>query len=358
MTNRNWGKQNAKIPTKSQGKKFNEILIPNYDSTGKFESKKMEEADNIVDFDEKMDRKERELATREAQVQKEIDAAEQELEKRRRAWRKRRYQLRLVRLAAKEAWLARLKQQLGKTTEFANKTAEEEEMLTPPPNLEWVRTSEATEGDRTNTDIDGETSNIVGAERQQVSTELAVAEQETTEDANDINDLVREDERPTQEPVKDPKGWHWRKKDAGGRFVPKVEKKNNPTEKVLTPRTKMLTQDRRISIEIRKLYMKKLKRGGPGPNQTPRKASKEIERSSSSRGSGTNVQGPSEQWWQRPGLISTSSSEDDEGDTRNNRNGANGSNAASCGNIGPNNLTEETPFGAMLTQHASGGSIP
>lgn len=257
--------------------------------------------------DEDLEKIERELDIQEAHQIKQIKEMEDELRKRRAKWR-RRIQLKCVRMTSREGVIQRLREELNRTQEFAE---------TPSDQSTDHRESNQSTNDPVDpiaeSSINEPIEPMVEQPAEESSNQLRDQMEETTgkEPEREETEERREKEKEAQEVGPKPSQiWYWRKKGDKGRFVPKEGHWTEARQESITPEIRMLTQDPKIPFEVRKIYMRRLTRGGPGPNITPGKEEKEK---SSSKESGAEVKEPERQWWQRPNLYDTSDEEEREG---------------------------------------------
>lgn len=232
--------------------------MPSYDFAGKYEYSKISSVE-----DRDMEWQEREIEAREAQVERAIKEAEAKLA-RRRAKRRRRLELRQVRLAAKEAILVRLMQELEQTAEFA--TEEEEprrsaslaEMERPEAiDIQPVRRETDEDMDRKNPERETEPPRTLEQKNEPRGKRKNGAEtNQNAESNNGPNDSdqpveVEEERRESRcelppERTQDQE-WYWRKRGARGRFVSKDGPKDSTLETETPDRTKeRITNTKRV----------------------------------------------------------------------------------------------------------------
>lgn len=287
------------IPAESQGKNTNKILMRNYDLSGMYEmEREYEEIRNMNDED--LERMEGELDAREAQQLRKIKEMEEEISKRRARWR-RRVQLKYVRVTAREGVIERLRDKLERTREFAEPTKSQE---TRDP----VEPTENESIDTTAEQQDAEPNEQPGDRSEEQTKNV---EQPMEEETQETRTEEERKERKTQGTVLKPdQVWYWRKKGEKGRFVAKDGQGTENKIEIMTPEVRMLTQDPRIPFEIRRLYMRRLTRGGPGPAANSTGTSEEVTKS---QGSGE----AKKKWWQRPGIISSDEEEEETSESAN-----------------------------------------
>lgn len=249
----------------------------------------MSEDEDVDVLDETMWWSEREIAKREAELEREIRAAEKVLAARR-AKRKRRLELREVRLAVKEARLQKLRRQIEMTAELADDPWDE---INPTRTGEELLTTLTLESEiAREIAITVEESRPIIASQRQTETEGIPMCHEREQIENQTVKVVPrprtmatsgEEKAPGETTDQETKeDWYWRKRGAKGRFIRKKEQPEPTPETqkrgTIVGRTTVISPSQPpVPFAIRRLTMRRLKRGGPGPTIAPRQTSQKEE---------------------------------------------------------------------------------